>query len=179
MDTKHLESIAEEYISYRLQRAGVLVAKPKFDVHGTDLLAFSDMRDGVKFCRVQCKGRSIAHSKSDIKIPIDYVTPGFVVALHLDLGDKQLAYLFFATDIRRWRKNSNNEFRLSLVSTTVEENLRTHLLDDNKMDVMKSVIANAEVAQEYGQLVRGSGAAQVSLTVSSRGNGTSRSKKHA
>ena len=43
---------------FRLLDAGLLVAKPKFDINGTDLLVFAEMKDGVKFCRIQCKGRS-------------------------------------------------------------------------------------------------------------------------
>ena len=64
MDTKQMEETAENYISSKLQQADILVAKPKFDLNGTDLLAFTNMVDGVKFCRIQCKGRSLANSGS-------------------------------------------------------------------------------------------------------------------
>ena len=69
MDTKVLEMIAECLISAHLQDAGMLVAKPKFDSKGTDLLAFVKMDDGVKFCRIQCKGRCLDNSNSYIAIP--------------------------------------------------------------------------------------------------------------
>ena len=79
MDTTHLEYTAEDLISHKLMQAGLLVAKPKFDREGTDLLALLQMADGVKFCRIQCKGRSIKDSNSNIKIPTSYVTNGFVL----------------------------------------------------------------------------------------------------
>tara|TARA_R110001592_G_scaffold7032_3_gene39521 strand:+ start:66022 stop:66480 length:459 start_codon:yes stop_codon:yes gene_type:complete len=61
MDTSTLENIAEDYISHRLQRSGMLVAKPKNDRLGTDLLVFDEINDGVKFCRVQAKGSEQAN----------------------------------------------------------------------------------------------------------------------
>ena len=55
MDTSTLENIAEDLISHKLQHHGLLVAKPKSDRLGTDLLVFAEMADGVKFCRVKTK----------------------------------------------------------------------------------------------------------------------------
>jgi hypothetical protein len=63
MSTSSLEHIAEDLISHALQRQGILVAKPKFDHDGADLLALLDVSDGAKFCRIQCKGRSFVKGK--------------------------------------------------------------------------------------------------------------------
>ncbi len=74
MDTSILEKNAEAYISHKLLRHGLLVAKPMCDQSGTDLILFAEIADGVKFCRIQSKGRSLVNSASSIKIPKDYVT---------------------------------------------------------------------------------------------------------
>ncbi len=113
MDTSVLEHVAEDLISHELQQHGLLVAKPKFDKLGTDLIAFRDMNDGVKFCRIQCKGRSLKSSKSsNIRIPKDYVTDGFFVILFLDTDERRELYIFFPEDIRNW-KCSKDCFQLS------------------------------------------------------------------
>ena len=80
MDTAKTEHIAEDLIAHELQKSGILVAKPKFDREGADLLAFLEIADGVKFCRIQCKGRTIIDSKkSNIRIPQSYVSPSFII----------------------------------------------------------------------------------------------------
>lgn len=107
MDTSTLENIAEDYISHRLQRCGMLVAKPKNDRLGTDLMVFDEINDGVKFCRVQAKGRSFASSgKTNVRIPIDYVTNGFVLFLYLEVSEKEFdseakLYIFFPQEINQ------------------------------------------------------------------------------
>jgi len=85
-DTSILENIAEDKISSELQKYDLLVAKPKSDRSGTDLLVFAEIADSVKFCRIQSKGRSLEYSsKSYIEIPKKYVTAivgwvdGFIV----------------------------------------------------------------------------------------------------
>lgn len=45
MDTSVLENIAEDRISHELQRHELLVAKPKSDRSGTDLIVLAEMTD--------------------------------------------------------------------------------------------------------------------------------------
>ena len=118
MDTSLLENIAEDLVSHRLQQANILVAKPKFDVEGTDLLAFLAMADGVKFCRIQCKGRSLKNGASNISIPKRYVTKGFLVFLYIDSLDYSGdLYCFFAQDIEKWSLSAQDQYTLSLSSS--------------------------------------------------------------
>ena len=85
MSSSSLEHIAEDFIAHVLQRNHILVAKPKFDHNGTDLIALLDVADGAKFCRIQCKGRSLINCKrSHIDIPEGYVTDAFVVILFVE-----------------------------------------------------------------------------------------------
>ena len=141
MDTKHLETTAEDLISHKLQRVGMLVAKPKFDREGTDLLVFLDMGDGVKFCRIQCKGRSLHGSRSQVEIPFSYVTNGFVLILYIDIGqfnNNPYLYCFFASDIQRWRKTNDNQYRLSLDRSNFESKLKSYAFDDSKVRLIET-----------------------------------------
>jgi hypothetical protein len=109
-DTSILENIAEDKISFELQKYDLLVAKPKSDRSGTDLLVFAEIADSVKFCRIQSKGRSLEYStKSYIEIPKDYVTDGFLVFLYIYFSfNSEELYVFLPTDIRQWRINNRS-----------------------------------------------------------------------
>jgi hypothetical protein len=155
VDTKKIEMIAEEAISSALQQAGMLVAKPKFDVDGTDLVVFAEMKDGVKFCRIQCKGRTLDDGGSSIVIPSGYVTNGFIVVVCILVGQTQGLYCFFASDIRRWVMTADNEYRLYLSKTKYESELSSYLLDEFKIRLIARVIQAAETAGEFRSLVYG------------------------
>ena len=158
MDTAHLEYIAEDRISHELQRAGMLVAKPKFDRLGTDLVAFLEMGDGVKFCRVQCKGRSLASSDSNVTVPAEYVTNGFVVVLYIDAGTENgHLYCFFANDVRQWHKTSGGVYQLALSRTSFETKLDFYQFDASKVHLIESLIRSAESSGEFHNLVYGRG----------------------
>ena len=176
MDTTHLEYTAEDLIAHKLMRSGILVAKPKFDREGTDLLAFLEMKDGVKFCRIQCKGRSLAKSKSNVKISASYVTSGFVVFLYVE-GSTTCSdvYCFLQSDIQgSWTKNPNDVYELSLPMGSYEEKLRRFRFDDTKVALIRSLIAQAEVSGEFKRLVYGGGDVQIpTLTANGSVNVTS------
>jgi hypothetical protein len=155
VDTKNLEQVAESLIAHKLQQAGMLVAKPKFDVKGTDLLAFVEMGDGVKFCRIQCKGRSLIRSPSSIIVPASYVTKGFIVVLYVDTGPKQNLYCFFESDVQQWRATKSREYRLSLSPSNVEVKLEFYRLDETKIGLIEKMIRRAEVSGEFQSLVYG------------------------
>ena len=154
MDTKHPEKIAEELISHKLQDAGMLVAEPKFDRKGTDLLAFADMGDGVRFCRIQCKYRSLETGKNDVKIPCSYVTNGFIVFVYIKAKKKYL-YCFFASDVRQWPKTRNDNYRLALSLSNFESRLKCYLFDDSKVRLTEALIRSAETSKEFQSLVHG------------------------
>lgn len=162
MDTTHLEYVAEDLISHKLQQAGLLVAKPKFDKEGTDLLAFAEMSDGVKFCRIQCKGRTIKKSSSNIKIPEEYVTCGFVVFLYVEANNNESdLFCFIESDIKTWNKNSNNEYQLSLSRGTYATQLANYRFDESKVKLIQGIIEAAEVNGEFRRMIYGSINAQL------------------
>ena len=110
IDTTHLEYTAEDLIAHKLQKNDFLVAKPKFDRDGTDLIILLSVKDGAKLGRVQCKGRSLINSsKTNVKIPVEYVLGAFFVFLYLDSGDdKTHLFVFLTKDIKQWSKYNKN-----------------------------------------------------------------------
>ena len=160
MDTSKMEYTAEDLISYRLQRSGILVAKPKFDLKGTDLLAFIGMGDGVKFCRIQCKGRTVVERCSEITIKKEYVTEGFIVFLYVDNGvfEDQNLYCFFSTEIKggdKWRAR-DDDYALS-IKKDFKSDLGSFEFDELKIRLIKSVISTAQNIGEFPQLFYGVG----------------------
>lgn len=112
-DTTVMEYTAEDLIAHKLQRANILVAKPKFDQDGADLLALLHVKDNAKFCRIQCKGRSLGKYGASVEIPTKYVSDGFVLFL-LSKPATRRALLSFAfsvgkfAPIGRKEKTANN-----------------------------------------------------------------------
>ena len=155
MDTTKLEYTAEELIAHKLQMFDLLVAKPKFDRDGADLLAFMEFDDGVKFCRIQCKGRSLKNSNhSNISIPENYVTPSFVVFLFVDDGsfESNNLYCFFASDITQW-KRSEGKYILNINKNTFFKKLDFYKFGSEKIELIKSVITAAEIHGEFRNIV--------------------------
>lgn len=152
VDTTHPEYVAEDLISHRLQQAGFLVAKPKNDRLGTDLLVFTEVADGVKFCRAQCKGRSVRMDTA-ITIPGSYVTNGFIVFLYVDseAWDGSL-YFFTPNDVRTWPKNANDEHRLGIGQTTYRAKLAPWLFGPSSVQSIRQTIALAETLGEFRTL---------------------------
>lgn len=164
MDTKYLEEIAESMIAGELQRAGLLVAKPKFDREGTDLIVFAEMRDGVKFCRIQCKGRRFgASGKTDIVVPSTYVTNGFLLIVYLDAGAWHGAYYFLASEIQEWKRTPKGTYRLSISISNAREALKRNAFDKSKIDLIRVLIQDAETRGEFHLLVYGD--AKITLPV--------------
>ena len=157
MDTSNLENIAEDLISSELQQQGLLVAKPKFDRLGTDLLAFAEMDDGVKFCRVQSKGRSFVNSATtNIKIPRTYVSNGFLVFLYIQYSvDVHELYIFFPSDIQEWTLSPNNDYQLNLSLSTSKDKLEFYKFETAKVNQIRTLIKEAEVHGEFIGLVYG------------------------
>ncbi len=159
MDTTKLEYTAEDLIAHVLQRSGILVAKPKFDREGADLLAFAELADGVKFCRIQCKGRTITDANStNVKIPRSYVSPSLVVFLYVDSGELQDVnlYCFFSSDIEQW-SILKDDFVLSIPGGSFQRKLKFYKFNSTKIGLIKAVIANAEAKGEFRRIVYGSG----------------------
>lgn len=161
MDTTHLEYTAEDLIAHKLQRSGLLVAKPKFDRDGADLIALLEVADGAKFCRIQCKGRSLKNSEnSNVKIPASYVTGAFFVFLYVDIGDKETyIFCFSVDDIKtNWnlkaKKNKAKEHYIlnihknSFFNSANSANLLEFSFNSNKIELIKEEIKTSNSKKE-------------------------------
>jgi hypothetical protein len=153
MDTTHLEYTAEDLIAHKLQRGGLLVAKPKFDRDGADLIALMEVADGAKFCRIQCKGRTlIKGNSSNVEIPEDYVKGAFWLFLYVDIGDDNPHIYCFSTKeiinnwaLTKYKKSHKKYYYLSFTQKTVLNrgrhfNFSEFMFTNNKIDQIKETI---------------------------------------
>jgi hypothetical protein len=158
LDTSTLEHIAEDYISHKLQKGGLLVAKPKNDRLGTDLLAFNQIEDGVKFCRVQVKGRTLTSSKAaNIKVPKEYVSFAFILFLYLEVSEldhesEAKIFVFFGSQIENWTLSPRDEYQLSVSCSNYEEKLKPHRYSKEQLTKIKEIIKNAEMSGEFKRI---------------------------
>jgi len=167
MDTTHLAFTAEDLISHKLERVGLLVAKPKFDIEGADLLAFITINKGAKFCRIQCKGRTVIKSKSsNVTVPKKYVYGAFILFLFVDDGNYLETNLFcFSTQdiIANWKlktfKDSQKDFfTLSFSKSTYKNhrsknNLLKYLYSDDKVEHIQKIIKQSDIDKEFEFLI--------------------------
>jgi hypothetical protein len=166
VDTSMKEYTAEDLITYKLQRFGVYVAKPKFDIDGTDLFAMlrfqSDTGIIFKYCRVQCKYRSLVGTgKNTVDIPESYVKPDFIVFLYVedeDIAENRL-FCFLWEDIRGksspWSLRGDH-FSLSINISNFKEALRRYVFDQTKVETIKQHIETSfqviESIHGFGEL---------------------------
>jgi hypothetical protein len=162
MSSSSLEHIAEDFIAHVLQRNHILVAKPKFDHNGADLIALLDVDDGAKFCRIQCKGRSLINSKkSYINIPKHYVTDAFVVILFVEDGciaDQNLnLFCFFGIDIRKkWKIDNKENYTLRFSRKNYKQTLAEYVFDNQTVHkIMKTIINVVNLHGEFKTMGHG------------------------
>lgn len=150
VDTTVKEYTAEDLITYKLQRFGIYVSKPKFDVDGTDLFAllrFPSRSGSVfKYCRVQCKYRSLVGAGNNaVDIPERYVAPDFIVFLYVEDGDiaENHLFCFLWEDIvaksSPWSKTAG-QFRLSIRITDFKEALAKYTFGQETVQKIKQRI---------------------------------------
>ena len=158
MDTTVMEYTAEDLIAHKLQRSDILVAKPKFDREGADLLALLDVSDGAKFCRIQCKGRSLTNSKrTQVKVPKKYVTDAFVLFLFVETGVKENTHLFcfLGNEIRNTWNSKEDTYELSITTDNLEKNFTKYIFNEGKINQIKKMILNVDVQGEFRKIIHG------------------------
>jgi len=145
-DTAKMEHTAEDYISFKLQEGPLLIAKPKFDIDGTDLLALlpdeTHGRFSARLGRIQSKGRSLKNTPhSPVDIPCVYVRGPFFVFLYIDYRKVDNLYVFFVEDIEKWEVKEG-KYVLDVTRKAIE---------DGSMD---RFLFNADKAQEIVETIR-------------------------
>jgi hypothetical protein len=162
VDTSVMEYTAEDLISHKLQRGGILVAKPKFDQAGGDLIGLLNVDDGAKFCRIQCKGRSFRNlPHTGVDVPVQYATNAFILFLFLETGDMTVTNLFcffgftIAKTWNRSQKDGREVFRLSLNVNTFANDLSPYRFEDSTIESIKKLIRHANLTDEFTLVTTG------------------------
>lgn len=121
MDTRRLEQIGETLITSALLETGILPAKPFFDHLGADLIGFTSIDDRGRFCRIQCKYRTLKKTAS-ITVDSSYVVGAFILFVCLHMAGKKSLYCFTANEIRKVFRPSvvraHSVFRLVISKTS-------------------------------------------------------------
>ncbi|MEJ0039353.1 MAG: hypothetical protein WDO68_25425 [Gammaproteobacteria bacterium] len=146
-----MEYTAEDLVSHRLQRVGVLVAKPKFDQLGTDLIGLVGVTDNAKFCRIQCKGRSLLNSPTArVEIPRGYASDAFVAFLYVDTGNPTETHLFCFTgdDIRKWKGDAEN-YCLNISRSTFVTELAAFSFTEQRAALVKKLIIGVGAVGQF------------------------------
>lgn len=149
MDNKPLELQAEKLIEHKLIKHGFLVTKPSFDKEGTDLLIIKDIsKKMTSFIKVQCKGRTIKKS-SNVRINQKYVEPNFVLFLYLEeeSSKNDYIYVFFDTDIKKWRIEGEN-FSLAIpINFQTKEEFKERLFNEEAIIKIENILLRQAVSQ--------------------------------
>ncbi|MBC7818893.1 MAG: hypothetical protein IAG10_18555 [Planctomycetaceae bacterium] len=154
-----MEYTAEDLIAHKLQRSGILVAKPKFDQAGADLIGLLHVDDGARFCRIQCKGRSLLHSpNSFVDVFADYVSNAFILFLFVETGDSETTNLFafFGSEIKKkWsqrERDGHQVYRLSITASKLNDEWMPYRFNDSRVESIKQLIRNANVTGEFAHV---------------------------
>jgi len=151
MDTTGKANVAEQFIASELLKIEVLVAKSFFDQNGADLLAMLSIDDFNRFCRVQCKYRSLVNSPSqDVAIPCKYVTDGFVLFVYIDTGEFGVRNLFcfFGIEVQNWAKSGDDEHVRSFSKTQLA-GLESYRFSPGRAERIKSLIMEINQHREW------------------------------
>lgn len=157
-DTKILELVAEHFVSHTLGRYGILCAKPYFDQIGADLLGIMELDGIAKFCRIQCKGRTVKENNSSVCIPIEYVDSDFAAFLFVEDGklEESKLYCFFADDFRNWSplpKDGPINYVLYLKKNgAFRDDLREYEFEEDRANRLKVLIENVDIRKAFSYL---------------------------
>ena len=157
MDTTKITNTAEDLVAHKLEGLGILVGKPKSYRDGTDLIALLQVRKSAKFCRIQCKGRTLAKSKkSYITIPKKYVSDAFALFLKIEIENKHETnlYCFLKTDIKKW-KRTEDIYYLPFNGNNFKEKLKFNAFNEDTGKLIKQLIKDAEISEEFRRLIYG------------------------
>ncbi|MGR3219026.1 MAG: hypothetical protein ACUZ8H_04300 [Candidatus Anammoxibacter sp.] len=150
-----LTNTVEDLVAHKLKGLGFLVLKPKSDRDETDLVALLQVRNSVKFCRVQCKVRILAKlEKSYITIQRKHVSGAFILFLNIVTENKYETnlYCFINTDIKKW-KRTEDIYYLPFDENNFKEKLEFNVFNESTTKQIERLIKNADIPEEYHKLI--------------------------
>jgi hypothetical protein len=111
-----------------------------------------DVKDAAKFCRIQCKGRSlIGSSDSNVSVPLNYATDGFVLFLAVETGEAPEVdlYCFLGREIRTHWASNDRSYALNFNRSHFREKLRPFQFTDARVNEIKKVIIDVGIKGEF------------------------------
>lgn len=161
METKILRSqildkITINTVSNKLLENEIITAHPDVDINGADLLAIMKVKDGARFARIQCKGRTIERKDRTCSINIKkkYVTGTFTCIVNVRYFHDNTDHLFcfFVHDIKSrsdlWREDSK-EYKLTLYGNTFQSKLDLFQFTESRVNVLKEIIEQSDIDKEF------------------------------
>jgi hypothetical protein len=116
--------------------------------------------DGARFCRIQCKGRSLLQSStSSVEVFKKYVSNAFILFLFVETGDFDATnrFAFFGDEIKEsWNEAERDGqllYRLSLTAAKLKDELVPYRFNDSRVASIKQLISNANVTGEFSLLL--------------------------
>lgn len=156
-DNKPLEEQAESAVKYELLKYGFSITKPFYDTEGGDLLIVEKTDEKFKeILKVQCKGRTLNKSGTNVRIPISYNTDDFILFIYLVKEDRtNYLYILFAEDIKKWTSNGK-EYTLSITENSIEnESMTNCLFNENKVDRVWAKLKKSQIKKYTSIIIDG------------------------
>lgn len=161
VDTRRLEQIAETLITNKLLEAGILPAKPFFDQLGTDLIGFTSVDEQGRFCRIQCKYRTLK-TRASVSVNTSYVDGAFILFIYVQAANDKWLYCFMPEEVRQSFKcpstDTGSLYRLEIskktIPTLAEYDYLRHPEERNAaiFHLMKVTSPNAELRKAISGL---------------------------
>jgi len=153
---------AVHYISHELLKNNIITAYPDVDLNGADMLAIIDIKDGMRFARIQSKGVTLKNKKKSrtIEIPRSYVDGTFTLLVYIEYLEDNSEHLlwFFAKDIKDrpdlWKKKTKKQtekkiFSLTLYGNTFKNKFDLFKLTPSRITALKKIIIESEDGREF------------------------------
>ena len=156
MEAQMLEKITVNTVSSKLMQNEIITAHPDVDLNGADLLGILKIDDGMKFARIQCKGRTIKHKNDscEIKIKKEYITGTFTCILNIQYlhDNSEHLFCFFVNDIKvrkdLWKETSDH-FSLRPYGNTFRTKLDLFYFNKSRIKALKEIIEKSESGKEF------------------------------
>ena len=154
IDPQQVESAAQDHIASILARHNMLVAIPKFDKKGADLLILYGYETSkTAILRVQSKGRTFGEDgRARVEIPKRYVTENFVLFCCFVDPSSIKTLVFFNDDLEKYPEK-DGKIEISFYQKTIQDYA---LLEFStlKADRIKEILRRIDSAKEIQMVLQ-------------------------
>ena len=145
-----------------LLSCGIIPVVPLVDMGGADLLAFKEIKDEVKYARIQVKGRTLRKTKDKTKVEIrkEYVIGSFFCLLKIILLSQgkpmEYNYCFFKNDIEEdkgpWKLKADN-YILNFTAQNFKNKLDLYEFNRPRRQSLLNFLEESNPAKEIHDVV--------------------------